>query len=77
MMYKVESFIAAAEKHAASDIHLTVGEHPRMRIHGKLRTIGGQEAVLSDENINAIIQSTQPATMYKTPSGEWFCRLFL
>lgn len=59
MMYKVESFIAAAEKHAASDIHLTTGEHPRMRINGKLRIIGGEETVLSEENIIAIIQSTQ------------------
>ncbi len=59
MMYKVESFIAAAEKHMASDIHLTTDEHPRMRINGKLRIIGGEETVLSGENILNIIQSTQ------------------
>ena len=59
MMYKVEDFIAAAEKYQASDIHLTTGEHPRMRINAKLRTIGGEEAVLNEENIMSIIQSTQ------------------
>jgi hypothetical protein len=51
MIYKVDSFIAAAEKHAASDIHLTTDERPRMRINGKLRTLGGDETILSQETI--------------------------
>lgn len=58
MIYKVDSFIAAAEKHAASDIHLTTDERPRMRINGKLRTLGGDETILSQETILGIIDAT-------------------
>jgi Tfp pilus assembly pilus retraction ATPase PilT len=31
-MYKLETFLEAAERYEASDIHLSTGEHPRMRI---------------------------------------------
>lgn len=58
-MFKVEDFIAAAEKYQASDIHLTSGEHPRMRINAKLRTIGNEATVITKENIMSIIESTQ------------------
>lgn len=57
-MYTVENFITAAEKYEASDIHLTTGEYPRLRIKGKLRAIGVDGAVLSEENIKAIMQAT-------------------
>lgn len=59
MIYKIENFIAAAEKYQASDLHLSTDEHPRIRINGKLRTIGGEEAVLTEDNILSIIQATQ------------------
>ena len=50
-MYKLESLIEAAERYEASDIHLSTGEHPRMRIKGKLRTMGSEGAVLTQENV--------------------------
>jgi twitching motility protein PilT len=58
-MYKLESFIEAAEKYEASDIHLSTGEHPRVRIKGKLRTIGSEKIILTEEAIKHIIESTQ------------------
>jgi twitching motility protein PilT len=58
-MYTVDNFIAAAEKYEASDIHLATGEHPRLRIKGKLRAIGVDGAVLAEDNVLAIMQATQ------------------
>ena len=58
-MYKSESFFEVAEKYGASDIHLSTGEYPRIRINGKLRKVGGEKAVLVEENIRQIIESTQ------------------
>lgn len=58
-MYKLENFIEAAEKYEASDIHLSAGEHPRVRIKGKLRTIGSERIVLTEETVMQIMESTQ------------------
>ena len=57
-MYKLEDFLVVAEKHGASDIHLSTGEHPRLRIDGKLRSIGGEGVLLAEENISIIMEST-------------------
>jgi twitching motility protein PilT len=57
-MYKLESLIEAAERYEASDIHLSTGEHPRMRIKGKLRTMGSEGAVLTQENVMQMMEST-------------------
>lgn len=57
-MYKLEDFLLVAEKHGASDIHLATGENPHIRIKGKLRTLGKEEAVLSEENILQIMEIT-------------------
>ena len=58
-MYKLESFLEAAEKYEASDIHLSTGEHPRVRINGKLRTIGGEKVILDEDTIRHIVEATQ------------------
>jgi twitching motility protein PilT len=58
-MYKLESFLEAAEKYDASDIHLGAGEHPRVRIKGRLRTIGGENVILDEETVRHIVESTQ------------------
>jgi twitching motility protein PilT len=57
-MYKLEDFLVVAEKHEASDIHLSTGEHPRLRIGGKLRSMGGEGVLLAEENIMEIMEST-------------------
>jgi twitching motility protein PilT len=57
-MYKLEDFLVVAEKHEASDIHLSTGEHPRVRIKGKLRLLGGEGVLLAEENIMKIMEST-------------------
>ena len=57
-MYKLEDFLAVAEKYEASDIHLCTGEHPHIRIDGKLRSLGGEEVVLSEDNIMSIMETT-------------------
>ena len=57
-MYKLEDFLVVAEKHEASDIHLSTGEHPRLRIEGKLRSMGGEGVLLTEENIMNIMEST-------------------
>ena len=57
-MYKMEDFLAVAEKYKASDIHLTTGEHPHVRIDGKLRSLGGEDVVLSSDNIMNIMENT-------------------
>jgi twitching motility protein PilT len=62
MVYKIENFIAVAEKYQASDLHLSVNNQPRIRINGKLRTLSGEGAILTKENIESIIQSIQEGT---------------
>ncbi len=57
-MYTLENFIAAAEKYQASDIHLTPGDHPRMRIGGKVRSMGGEDTILSEENLTMLMESS-------------------
>jgi twitching motility protein PilT len=57
-MYKLETFLEAAERYEASDIHLSTGEHPRMRIKGKLRVIDSEKAVLTEETVVQIMDST-------------------
>ncbi len=57
-MYKLEDFLMIAEKHGASDIHLASGENPHIRIKGKLRSLGKEDAVLSEDNIARIMDST-------------------
>jgi len=54
----MEDFLAVAEKYKASDIHLTTGEHPHVRIDGKLRSLGGEDVVLSSDNIMNIMENT-------------------
>ena len=57
-MYKLEDFLAVAEKYEASDIHLSTGEHPHVRMDGKLRSLGGEEVILAEENIINIMELT-------------------
>ena len=57
-MNKLESVIAAAQKYDASDIHLSTGRNLRLRINGKLRTMEGQAAILTAEEINGILEAT-------------------
>jgi twitching motility protein PilT len=57
-MYKLEDFLVVAEKHGASDIHLSTGEHPRLRVKGKLHSLGGEGVLLTEENIMKIMEST-------------------
>ena len=57
-MSKLESFIATAEQYSASDIHLSTGEHLRMRIEGKLRSIVGEGTLLSEEDLAKIMKTT-------------------
>jgi twitching motility protein PilT len=59
-MYKLEDFLTAAEKYEASDIHLSTGEHPRVRVKGKLCVLGGEGVVLAEDNILNIMESTLP-----------------
>lgn len=58
MIYKLENFVVAAEKYQASDIHLTPGDHPRLRIGGKIRSMGGEDTILTEENIMMIVESS-------------------
>ncbi|HOK95924.1 MAG TPA: PilT/PilU family type 4a pilus ATPase [Anaerohalosphaeraceae bacterium] len=57
-MVKLETLIAAGEKYEASDIHLTTDQPPRLRIKGDLKTIGGEGATLTEENIMQILEQT-------------------
>lgn len=57
-MYKIEDFLSVGEKHKASDIHLSTGEHPRLRVNGKLHSIGAEKVLLTEENIMNIMEST-------------------
>ena len=57
-MYKLEDFLAVAEKYEASDIHLSTGEQPHIRIDGKLRSLGREEVILSEDNIINIMEIT-------------------
>jgi twitching motility protein PilT len=59
-MYKLESIVAAAEKYEASDIHLSTDLNLRLRIKGKLRSMGGEGAVLANEDVKQIIDATMP-----------------
>ena len=57
-MYKIEDFLTVAEKHGASDVHLAAGENPHIRIKGKLRSLGKEDAVLTEENIRTLMDAT-------------------
>lgn len=57
-MYKLEDFVTVSIKHDASDIHLAAGEKPHIRIKGKLRALGKEEAGLTEENIHQIMEAT-------------------
>jgi twitching motility protein PilT len=57
-MFKLETVIAAAEKYEASDIHLTTNQNLRLRIKGLLKLLGGEGAVLTEENIKNIMELT-------------------
>ena len=57
-MYKLEDFLGVAEKHGASDIHLSTGENPRLRVNGKLHALGGDGVTLTEENVKMIMEST-------------------
>ncbi len=73
MIYKLENFVVAAEKYQASDIHLTPGDHPRMRIGGKVRSMGGDDAILTEENVKMIMESTIPPSQ-KARCDELFAK---
>jgi len=57
-MYKLEDFLAAAQKYNASDIHLSTGENPRLRIDGKLHMLGKEGGVLTEDNVRQIMEIT-------------------
>ncbi len=60
--YKLEDFVTVSIKHDASDIHLSSGKNPHIRIKGKLRSLGKEDAVLAEENIRQIMEATLPAS---------------
>ena len=57
-MYKLEDFLAAAQKYNASDIHLSTGENPRIRIDGKLHMLGKEGGAITEENALQIMETT-------------------
>ena len=62
-MYKIEDFLLAGEKHDASDIHLSTGEHPRLRVKGKLHSLGGDGVLLTKDNILKIMDAAMAQAM--------------
>lgn len=47
-MTKIEDILREAAKEGASDIHLTVGVPPKMRVNGMLRAMSGERLIPSD-----------------------------
>ena len=49
----MEAFLDGSVKLDASDIHLTVGQHPIYRIHGRLRELAGYKEVTHEDMVAA------------------------
>ncbi len=48
-MSKIEEILKIAKDSMASDVHITVGIPPKMRIHGKLVEVGGYDRMMPDD----------------------------
>ncbi len=61
MAQTVQEILAAAKKAGASDVHITVGIPPKMRVNGKLITMEGERLLPSDtmEIANSVMNDTQ------------------
>ena len=62
-----EKLISAVEKFKASDLHLSTGNLPILRIDGELRPVGGEDPLKSEElsEILDAIMSERQRTIYK------------
>ena len=61
MAQTVHEILAAAKKAGASDVHITVGIPPKMRVNGKLITMEGERLLPPDtmEIANSVMNDTQ------------------
>ena len=61
MAQTVQEILAAAKKAGASDVHITVGIPPKMRVNGKLITMEGERLLPPDtmEIANSVMNDTQ------------------
>ena len=61
-MARIDQFFEAMEKHGGSDLHLTAGEVPRLRVDGELIPLGSQE--LTDSSLMGLLEEI-------CPEGNW------
>ena len=54
MNQSIEEILAVAKREGASDVHITVGIPPKMRVHGNLVTIGNEKLLPADTMERAI-----------------------
>ncbi len=61
MAHTVEEILAAAKRAGASDVHITVGIPPKMRVNGKLITMEGDRLLPPDtlEIANSVMNDSQ------------------
>jgi len=57
---EMDRILESCVKSGASDIHLTVGRPPMLRVHGKLVPCGGQEALLETKDTEVLMKSITP-----------------
>ena len=71
----IDRLLEACIKMGGSDLHLTVGRPPVLRIHGRLRSLDTK--VLGPEDTSALMKSVTPeksaGTSGKRGSGFWLC----
>lgn len=66
MAQTVQEILAAAKKAGASDVHITVGIPPKMRVNGKLITMEGERLLPPDtmEIANSVMNDTQKQRLF-------------
>jgi twitching motility protein PilT len=60
----LDKLLDAIVKHKASDLHIGPGRRPVMRLHGKLQEIPGYEKILTQTDMDHILEKA-----YRSPTG--------
>lgn len=70
MNQSIEEILAVAKREGASDVHITVGIPPKMRVHGNLVTIGNEKLLPADTMEMAIHVMNEKQRQHFEEHGE-------
>lgn len=64
-MAKIDEYFQYLKEHGGSDLHLSEGQHPKVRIHGAISAIPGEE-ILAGESFQSILAEICEENAFKT-----------